>query len=298
MRAHINIAFDLAEKLDLAVAIHIDDSMFWMRRNDLWSNTDNVEWTDWNRSVRPHLTIGWAPTTLAPKMCYGSPAVRAEIRRIATEVIGAEVATRVERLRIAGKADLFAGVIAGWETRMQDDTQPPIKLGYCSLHHLGFSATQPPADLDRALGDVVRDFAALWTESLAAAGLPADKLYTHLAITGTPDAVNAPPHAAFNKSSRAGFSVYPVEGVFDPLYSELAAQGDPAWAMAEGTNAFPAGHIVALSWETYLAKLYNHGAAVVNIFAWQDPTSLGMATRSSEAVAAYTKFLAGEPLVE
>ncbi len=298
MRAQIDAAFDLAEHNNLAVAIHIDDSMFWMRRSDLWMNPDNVEWTDWSGTVHPHLRIGWAPTVLAPKMCYASPAIRAEIERIATDVIGAAVKRRVDRLRAAGKLHLFAGVIAGWETRMQDDSQPPVELGYCSLHHLGFSAAKPPASFDAELSQVVHDWAELWVDSLAAAGVPTDRLYTHLPVVPEPSTINAPPEAAFNDSSRAGFSIYPGPDPFEPVYAELATQGESAWAMAEGTNAQIDGNSSTLSWESYLARLYGHGAVLVNVFAWQDPTALGMATRAGEAVTAYSKFLRGAPLTE
>ena len=56
--------------------------------------------------------------------------------------------------------------------------------------------------------------------------------------------------------------------------------------------------------ETYLARMFNHNAALVNIFAWgvggeankQDP--LRATTEGADALAAYRKFLRGEPLVE
>ena len=56
--------------------------------------------------------------------------------------------------------------------------------------------------------------------------------------------------------------------------------------------------------ETYLAKLFNHHAALVNLFAWgiggdaNKQLPLRVATENSDALAAYRKFLGGETLVD
>ena len=39
----IEMAFDLALETDMAVGFHIDDSMFWTNRKDLWSDPKNIE---------------------------------------------------------------------------------------------------------------------------------------------------------------------------------------------------------------------------------------------------------------
>ena len=74
--------------------------------------------------------------------------------------------------------------------------------------------------------------------------------------------------------------------------------------MAEGTNSVlgPNGPGRSpLSWETYLARSFNHGAKLVNIFGgFQGPGAgeFGRATESDQALTAYRKFLRGDPLVE
>jgi hypothetical protein len=56
--------------------------------------------------------------------------------------------------------------------------------------------------------------------------------------------------------------------------------------------------------ETYLAKMFNHGATLVNIFAWgiggdaMKNMSFRVVTEGEEALQAYRKFLKGEVLVE
>jgi hypothetical protein len=57
--------------------------------------------------------------------------------------------------------------------------------------------------------------------------------------------------------------------------------------------------------ETYLGRMFNHGAVMVNIFSWgiggetlRNTSFFRRATENAEALAAYAKFLRHEPLVE
>lgn len=56
--------------------------------------------------------------------------------------------------------------------------------------------------------------------------------------------------------------------------------------------------------ETYLAKMFNHGATLVNVFAWgiggKANKNIGfrLVTEGEEALQAYRKFLKRVPLVE
>jgi hypothetical protein len=44
----IALGFELALETDVAIGFHIDDSMFWVGRKDLWSDPNNVEALDWD----------------------------------------------------------------------------------------------------------------------------------------------------------------------------------------------------------------------------------------------------------
>jgi hypothetical protein len=56
--------------------------------------------------------------------------------------------------------------------------------------------------------------------------------------------------------------------------------------------------------ESYLARMFNHGAVLTNIFSWgiggeaQRHNFFRQATENPEALGAYGKFLRGEPLAE
>ena len=56
--------------------------------------------------------------------------------------------------------------------------------------------------------------------------------------------------------------------------------------------------------ETYLGRVFNHGGVLVNVFSWglggeaHRNNFFRKATENPEALAAYAKFLRGEPLVE
>jgi len=57
-RQLIDDAFAVAEEKNIAVGFHIEDSMFWNNRQDLWSDRNNVEWSDWKGTAVPHRIVG------------------------------------------------------------------------------------------------------------------------------------------------------------------------------------------------------------------------------------------------
>jgi len=67
-----------------------------------------------------------------------------------------------------------------------------------------------------------------------------------------------------------GFSTYPRIGVFDQIQEERSLHGEPAWASSEGTNLLPPGPAgnSGITMETYLARSFNHGATLVNVYSW------------------------------
>ena len=308
LREIIQEAFRIADEKEVAVALHIDDSMFWVRRSDLWKDPKNVEWTDWQGTVHPQRYVGWVSgPKLAPQMCYNSPTLRKEISRIAREVIGAEVNKGIAVLRGKRKEHLFAGVIAGWETHLADfstyggedphlveqmkrDGSPRLRIGYNALANLGFSQANPPKDMQRELDQVVHDWAEYWAKELNQAGIPKDRIYTHFAS-------NSCDWKAFNAYSRPGFSAYDT-GQLAAAYQALVENGGTHWAVVEGTNLdeFSLG----VTWEAYLSGIFNHGGTLATIFAWHEKegSPYGRATNSKGAIAAYTKFLKGERLSE
>ena len=54
-----SLRFDLALETDVAVGFHIDDSMFWARRKDLWSDPNNVEALDWDGTPCTGRRLDW-----------------------------------------------------------------------------------------------------------------------------------------------------------------------------------------------------------------------------------------------
>ena len=117
---------------------------------------------------------------------------------------------------------------------------------------------------------------------------------------------NAPPSVVFGPNHQPGFSTYPQPGLFDDIYAELAKHKQTAWASSEGTNlqlgSGPGQS--GMNMETYLAKMFNHGATLVDIFSWgiggeaNRNMDFRVVTEGEEAIHAYRKFLAGAPLVE
>jgi len=321
----IDLAFGLALETDVAVGFHIDDSMFWSRRKDLWSDPNNVEASDWNGTPSTGRRLDWQtgpgakPDAAPPQMCFNSTAILREVQQRST-LLGKAIQTGVNRLQQAKRPELFVGVIAGWETMIGQDFQSGRYLGYRALLNRGFTREQPPRDMDLEREKVVQEFIEHWAEGLAAAGVSEQKIYSQTTFLsrrsfqaggpkeGTYSQHNhfAPPWVAFGNHHRPGFSTYPQPGLFDDIYEELAKQRQVGWASSEGTNlqlgSGPGQS--GMGMETYLAKMFNHGAALVNIFSWgiggdgNKNMSFRVVTEGEEALQAYRKFLTGRPLIE
>jgi hypothetical protein len=322
----IDDAFAIAEKQNVAVGFHIDDSMFWNRRTDLWSDTNNVEWSDWKGTVVPHRIVGWVldgKPVLAPPMCYNSPAIVKEATRLATDVIGAEIKKNVDHLNSIGKGYLFMGVIAGWETQMQGGV-----YGYCALTNLGYSASSPTTDRNKALVGIVHDWITLWTKNLSQAGITTQKIFTHIGSLGCTTPPKLPPGITlpadfdivqfkcgsadpnvveFTPYSNPGFTLGPKSFLSTSVYTILSAHGSPPWGISESDMTFTGANGVATAddnMEQYLGGVFNHGGVYVDIFGWGGRDSSGalspfaQADEAPSSIAAYQKFLRGDVLSE
>jgi hypothetical protein len=290
----INAAFNVALSTNLAVAIHLDDRMFWKNAtfpngSSLLATPGTTEWTDWNGDPAPPLVINWLTVNaLAPQMCYASPPVQSWTQYWLLNVIGPAVVAGYQQLIAVGKPQLFAGIFAGWEAN--------VVYGYCSLSYLGYSASNPPENFNATVEQqVLQPHISLWAQYLAQASIPSSLIYTHEAWP----TIN--PQVAFNSYSQTGWTNYNWPSSFEQIYSTV---GSARWVQAEGSNV-TLGNCPDLAcpspydWETYLAASYNHGASLVTIFnAFQGYPDGWQTATGAQAIAAYQKFLRGATLVE
>jgi hypothetical protein len=316
-RQWIRDAFAVARANDVAVTLHIDDSMSWGQRKDLLANPENIETADWKQIPNTARSLAWGPTPtkFPPQMCYNAPAIVAAAKDRAG-LIGAEVKRELAALKSAGKEHLFAGVIAGWETQISPEFGTNRRLGFRAMAHRGYSEQKPPKDLDAERVSVVKEWMELWANSLHAAGTPREKIFCHIAFTDQglrkADAREtyaekvhfALPEVAFSSAYRPGFSTYPEGRTFKEIYAVVEKHGSPGWISAEGTNVSPTSMPGEPTMETYLGRVFNHGGVMVNVFSWgiggeaQRNNFFRKATENPEPLAAYAKFLRGEKLVE
>ena len=156
----------------------------------------------------------------------------------------------------------------------------------------------------------------LWADSLHAGGVPHQRIFCHIAFTDQglrkADAAEsyaqkvnfALPEVAFSSAYRPGFSTYPEGATFKEIHAVLAKHGRPGWISAEGVNVSPTSMPGEPTMETYLGRMFNHGAVMVNVFSWGIGGELmrdnffRRATENPEALAAYAKFLRHATLVE
>jgi hypothetical protein len=317
-RQWIREAFAVARENDVAVALHIDDSMGWGKREDLLSNPENIEAVDWKLAPSTGRRLDWGPkpTKFPPQMCYNAPAIVAAAKNRAA-LIAAEVKRELATLKSQGKEHLFAAVIAGSETQISRDFETGRPLGFRALAHRGFSEQNPPQDLDAERVNVVKKWMELWSNSLHLAGVPREKIFCHIAFTDqglrkadgkesyAEKVAFALPDVAFSSAYRPGFSTYPEGRTFKEVYAVLEKHGSPGWISAEGTNVSPTSMPGEPTMETYLGRMFNHGAVLTNVFSWgiggeeqREKNFFRVATENPEALRAYAKFLRGEQLIE
>ncbi len=315
-RQIIRDGFAIAWSENVAVGFHIDDAMFWRRRSDLLADPANVEWVAFDGTPATGLLLDWAHPP--PRMVFNAPGIRAEVTRRARDVIGATIASHVATLKAQGREDLFAGVIAGWESHMGQDVSTMDRVGFHALSNAGFGATNPPASMGSEVAAIVAEFIGRWTDGLAEAGIDTSRIYTHVAFLSrarfselsVPAGVTYEevldrgpstqrPSVAFARRARPGFTTYPHTGVFEQIQDELASHGGPWWASAEGTNISPGRGpgSSGMSMETYLARAFNHGAALVTLFGWgigiqlMPDNPFRAATESRASIDTYRRFL-------
>ncbi len=305
----IKDSFAIARKLDMAVAFHLDDSMFWARHPGLRQGGEHLEWIDWLGTKNTGRRVDWGPdpARIAPQLCFNSvPVIKAVKERAA--LIGREIAYEHRLLKNEGREHLFAGVIAGWETMIGRDFASDHATGYCALTNAGYSRTRPPADVDTARATVVKDFMELWAQSIHREGVPKHLIYNHIAFTAqglSGNKIDHPPGTtAFSDHYRPGFSTYPSPGALSEIRALLNQYGTKPWASVEGTNVVPNGLPGERTMETYLGRMFNHGATMVNIFSWGiGPTDakrnpFRLPTEGPDAIDGYRLFLSGATLRE
>lgn len=316
----IRESFQIARENNLAVAFHIDDQMFWDANKELLKDrAANIEWLNWSGTATTGRRLEWGPqpAKIAPSLCLNSPVVQRVVTGRA-HLIGAEIKRELAKLEAAGKGELFAGVIAGWETQIGSDFATKKSLGYHALSNLGFDSKTSSAQCDSERSRVVKAFIETWAKALAEAGVPAEKIYGHIAFTsqGLEGGREAPlsfaqkvcfatPDVVFSKYFQPGFSTYPLDDTLTAVVNEVTKYGGKrAWISAEGTNVVPTGMQGEATMESYLGKMFNHGAVMVNIFSWgiggpaQKNNFFRRATENAEAITAYRKFLSGGKLQE
>ncbi len=325
----IEAAVNAAIKNDVAIYFFIPSTTGWQKRPDLWNyndpnstgynpnNKNNVEWSDWRGSAYPHEYRDWGtPEELPPSMCYNCPVIKSEIRTIVINKILPILLKAVKKLADNNKAYLFAGVTIGDEQMLYNyeytdsvnvalgqfmlaNGAPKIRIGFNALTQKGFSQTNPPQDFANVLAEVNMEFVAYWCKLLNDGGVPANKIYTHIAAAagydGTPflKFSNAPLRTAFNNYSRPGFTTYITGNPNDLslIYAELGRQGISNWGATEA-NPYFAGN---LDPELYLNMHFKHGASVMVLNFGTTSSSftnkLYDGVYGTNAIKAYNNFL-------
>ncbi len=326
----IRSAFAAARVHDMALMLHFDFHLAWKHRPDLWNwfdpakpgfdpnNKYNVEWHGWDGPPnKVHYLNHGVLERLPPNMCYTSKRTRAEVTRIVSKVIGPILREEIATLKAEGKEALFAGVLVGSEPSIDDYSKPNPELAKMMKED---DVSRGTARLSGAPGSWLQGGQTtgrfpigpredrsgddrVLVRAIRRRGYPRGKA---LSPRSRPRA-----HRGDERSHLDGF-----QQVFPTRLDHLCGRGTrgrtsrqsmtnwrptgiPPWAGVEANAGIP-GSLV--DWETYLAWHYNHGCLLVGVnmgATGEDlPRRLRDSAFSKEAIAAYHKFLTGQPLVE
>ena len=149
-------AFDLALETDVAVGFHIDDSIFWLSARIRGAIPKT--WRPWTGTAPHARADAWTGAGIRRKArsrcastarrfsgtCKSSPPCWEAIR------------AGVKQLQERNKPELFAGVIAGWETMLGQDFKTGKYLGYRALMNRGFSRTRPPEEVEKTADCILK----------------------------------------------------------------------------------------------------------------------------------------------
>jgi hypothetical protein len=209
-------------------------------------------------------------------MCFNSPAI-VNAAQIQARAIGNMIMSCYNALP-PNKKYLFAGVMAGWETKIGDDSG--VTYGYHSLSNLGYSTANPPSDIYATWASVVEVWIGVWTTALAATGISPDKIFLHVgSLSENGQMANVP----FCGNGHPGFSAYGQDYVTGTLLPLIIAHGNPPWALPETSNALITGIPPyfagpAQPGTTMLGLLevaFANNCQIVNLFGWEGTGPFG-----------------------
>lgn len=260
-----------AKKARLPVLLSLDGFELWDGRPDLWNwwdenapgfnpaNRMNVEWTSWDSTdaVRTSLrNWGSLHSTGTPHPNLASPDVVGANREALKSL--APLIAQWHRDLGSEEKHLLAGVVVGWEVSIGVNyfvPTPPAdtarsweygrQLGYAAVKTAGIrtSGSLTSADLTEA----VRQYLRALCNVVYDAGVPRNKIYTHVGVNRDPSGrlKSAEAPAAVNPYSLPGWSFYTgaagPQGVLslNAALDQIAGQGwgNIEWGSPEGGGA-------------------------------------------------------------
>ena len=314
--AEMNAVLDGAEAGGYPVFVNLDDWNF--PRAEWTGNPEIVEWTAWDGTLATAREIEWrTDNPQPPPPNVESPAFRAAVAPVFDAAFRA-LAARLARWTAEGRAHLLAGVAVGWESGYytEFDGPAPFRTGFAALTTKGFSDPVIAAgaasrgvsyweEYDAQMYRVVHDYVAWLCERAVRAGLPREKVTTHL--TGVPDdwvpsdparrdGRQIPFSLAGNAFARPGHTATPEWIDLERLAREAPLRGTPDWAAPEweGTSTTTSRDAML----RYLSRLHAAGAQVsCNWGGWWGARFNPYEVHDTPGMAGMQAWLAGETLL-
>lgn len=260
----------------------------------------------------PRYWFNWSVWMSSPAFpCLESPDFRSLISENMKKGVLEPLMERYEALKKAGKEYLFAGMAIGWETHIPDNSpqngilrfdpaNPPKNIvtgeimeewemnqyGYAALHYRGYNQEKLEKEakekgksvrgyMNSILYDVIHDFSEFMAKQAYDAGVPRQKIFTHMVSLSTArvtETTFAPPTwSAVNSYSTPGFTMSPVTCPYDinTLQQEIQ-KADPEMKSFACTEGYASGLEDEEKATAYFNEMFSNGAVLVAAFGYTD----------------------------
>jgi hypothetical protein len=311
MQEEVNRAFDLAEKYNVPVYFQLDDCNNYTEEfghgatPKFYENPDWCEWTSFpitgetwggqSNGRLPYYWFNWGEWMHAKAFpSFASPGFKDFVVRQLKNGVLEPLKNRYNQLKSQGKEYLFAGIAVGWETHIPDyssdntilNVKPtnwpktaggePMALWEANKYGYNSLSKGGSAVYDRdVLYQVIHDYSASLAKEVYLAGIPRQKIFTHMVgfMSNDPSLQTtfAPPiWAAVNEFSVPGFTMSPETCPYnlDNLVSVISNADNMVghFANAEGYSRGVDRSFQEA--DNYFDDLFSKGALSVAVFGW------------------------------
>ncbi|RLD12584.1 MAG: hypothetical protein DRI44_00140 [Chlamydiae bacterium] len=279
---------------------------------EYWKHPKMCEWVNFPTNGQSHgkvprSWINWGSwlVTASANPCFESPHFKKFVTAQLKNGIAKVITKRLKKLRKEKKEYLFIGLNIGWETHLINNRKcltekqsivcmydtnmvmqkwETAQSGYAALHYKGWNEKKLIAEAKKQniskeklfydfCGQIVHDYLELLAKSAYEAGLPTDKIYTHIVAvqsveTNTVNTDFPPIWAAVNDYSIPGFTLCNESGATYDIkeLKKLIKNADPKKDKFAAIETYLSHHKTEKRFTDYMNEVFQEDNPIMVIY--------------------------------